>query len=606
MNSMDMLLDRQYGDVELEVQNRLQTAPHLMDRIELEVILEGHNGCVNCLEWSDDGRYLASGSDDFHVMIWDPFRRKSLNEVSPVYSGKCIEDLKTPHTGNIFSVKFLPKSGNSIMATGAGDKCIFVFDLNRNSDPIWNCICHRLRVKRLATAVETPFIFWSVGEDGNVLQFDIREHHKCRSDDKVLLINLGNYLEGKCIAINPRRPELLAVGASDAYARLYDRRKIKLEKIETSKSSRELPKDCVTYFCPGHFSRNTTFSSYDSKAITYLTFNSDGNELLVNMGAEHIYLYDIDNAQQPVFLDLPEYRKPTDESTAEPSRTKRKLPEHVEIYKKRGNDFLENEKYLMAIDQYTQAIQMAPDCPILYLNRATALMRRLWYGDVYAALRDCHIALKLDPSYIKAHFRLARALHDLGRIQEAEMCLKELIARFPNYANNHGVLVLRKEIQMSAENKKNEQSDSFTLLDLSKTEEELRSKAKDYKERFIGHCNTTTDIKEATFFGNDSKYIVAGSDDCNFFIWERPTNMIKSIYKGDMAIVNCVQPHPTTCLLATSGIDHEIKIWSPLARINEERSNRVQYIEGTIDLNQKKMKSDPFDINAPSTYCRSS
>lgn len=53
---MDMLLDRQYGDVELEVQNRLQTAPHLMDRIELEVILEGHNGCVNCLEWSDDGR----------------------------------------------------------------------------------------------------------------------------------------------------------------------------------------------------------------------------------------------------------------------------------------------------------------------------------------------------------------------------------------------------------------------------------------------------------------------------------------------------------------------------------------------------------------------
>lgn len=100
------------------------------------------------------------------------------------------------------------------------------------------------------------------------------------------------------------RPELLAVGASDAYARLYDRRKIKLEKIETSKSSRELPKDCVTYFCPGHFSRNTTFSSYDSKAITYLTFNSDGNELLVNMGAEHIYLYDIDNAQQPVVSEF--------------------------------------------------------------------------------------------------------------------------------------------------------------------------------------------------------------------------------------------------------------------------------------------------------------
>lgn len=32
----------------------------------------------------------------------------------------------------------------------------------------------------------------------------------------------------------------------------------------------------------------------------------------------------------------------------------------------------------------------------------------------------------------------------------------------------------------------------------------------DYKERFVGHCNTTTDIKEANFFGNDANYIIAG------------------------------------------------------------------------------------------------
>lgn len=32
----------------------------------------------------------------------------------------------------------------------------------------------------------------------------------------------------------------------------------------------------------------------------------------------------------------------------------------------------------------------------------------------------------------------------------------------------------------------------------------------DYKNRFIGHCNMTTDIKEANFFGQDGKYIVAG------------------------------------------------------------------------------------------------
>lgn len=44
------------------------------------------------------------------------------------------------------------------------------------------------------------------------------------------------------------------------------------------------------------------------------------------------------------------------------------------------------------------------------------------------------------------------------------------------------------------------------------SEKELywRSLAQDYAERFVGHCNTTTDIKEASFFGNDGNYIIAG------------------------------------------------------------------------------------------------
>jgi WD and tetratricopeptide repeats protein 1 len=109
-----------------------------------------------------------------------------------------------------------------------------------------------------------------------------------------------------------------------------------------------------------------------------------------------------------------------------------------------------------------------------------------------------------------------------------------------------------------------------------------RNEARDYKQRFIGHCNTKTDIKEANFFGQNGEYIVAGynslinvklkavnfllflrSDDGNFYIWERKTCRLKSVYKADKAIVNCVQPHPYLPLIATSGIDHEIGLWSP-------------------------------------------
>ena len=35
---------------------------------------------------------------------------------------------------------------------------------------------------------------------------------------------MGNYAEAKCLAVNPLRPELIAVGANDPYVRVYDRR----------------------------------------------------------------------------------------------------------------------------------------------------------------------------------------------------------------------------------------------------------------------------------------------------------------------------------------------------------------------------------------------
>ncbi len=36
---------------------------------------------------------------------------------------------------------------------------------------------------------------------------------------------------------------------------------------------------------------------------------------------------------------------------------------------------------------------------------------------------------------------------------------------------------------------------------ISDQEKQWRADANDYEARFCGHCNTTTDIKEANFFG---------------------------------------------------------------------------------------------------------
>lgn len=128
-----------------------------------------------------------------------------------------------------------------------------------------------------------------------------------------------------------------------------------------------------------------------------------------------------------------------------------KLPKHVEEMKRSGNEFMENEKYLQAINQYSECIKLLPSHPIFFLNRATAYMRRNWFGDMYSGLRDCQQALRLDPTYVKAHFRLARALYELGFVMEASECLDELKKRFPNDANNKQIQLLAQDIQSHIE-----------------------------------------------------------------------------------------------------------------------------------------------------------
>lgn len=114
--------------------------------------------------------------------------------------------------------------------------------------------------------------------------------------------HLGPDAEAKCVAINPRRSEMLAVGANDVYARLYDRRMLTLtDAAQQAGNEGKLRDDCVTYFCPGHLNiMNDRKLDLSSKAITYLTFSPDGQELLVNMGAEQIYLFDVNHAKRPL------------------------------------------------------------------------------------------------------------------------------------------------------------------------------------------------------------------------------------------------------------------------------------------------------------------
>ncbi|XP_063826478.1 WD and tetratricopeptide repeats protein 1 [Ostrinia nubilalis] len=913
---------RERGDIQKQFQHRLTVTRDTIERLGHEATLHGHMGCVNCLEWNKDGSVLASASDDLHIILWDPYRHKKIHKIT------------TGHTGNIFSVKFLTpdilatcaadgmvrarsvSTGTSLLECSC--HCGRVKRLAtspENPSISWSagedglilslleCSCHCGRVKRLATSPENPSISWSAGEDGLILQHDMRLPHRCNADSSNVLVNLlnhmGRYAEAKCVAVNPRRAYQLAVGANDFYVRLYDTRMIKLARLQVSEncqgggsSSRmmwerqnvrcaragagdpdnNVPRAAVHYFAPGHLTMETGEQPFPKKATTYVAFSHDGNELLVNLGSEQVYLYDINSARRPMLVEsfiiqhnhgvrdrprngharaatphatpqagpasdppmpdrvkhlkelyaprpamphdhgirdrprngharaatphatpqagpasdppmpdrvkhlkelvscfmtlkakdqatphapsmphatpqagpasdppmpdrvkhlkelyaprpamphdhgirdrprngharaatphatpqagpasdppMPDRvkhlkelyaprtsmphnhgvrdrprnghaRAATPHATPQagpasdppmPDRVKHlkelyaprpamphnygvrdrprngharaatphatpqagpasdpPMPDRVKHLKELANDHVKNADYEAAIQLYNRAIADCPRCAVLYSNRAAALMRRGWSGDIYAAIQDCYRAIKLDPGHVKSHFRLAKGLMDMKRAREAHECLLYFKDKFPRHSGSHAVFLLQKDINVALEGMEQPHPDEVPEANTKNSgetdeshntsvlERQLRASALDYSQRFLGHCNTTTDIKEASFLGPNAEYIAAGSDDGCLFIWCRRSGNIVRVLRGDESIVNCVQLHPACFLLATSGIEAAVRLWSPQPEDGNEESRVVEDTLGAAYANQRRMRSDPFE-----------
>ncbi|KAF9600425.1 hypothetical protein IFM89_009340 [Coptis chinensis] len=81
---------------------------------------------------------------------------------------------------------------------------------------------------------------------------------------------------------------------------------------------------------------------------------------------------------------------------------------------------------------------------------------------------------------------------------------------------------------------------------------------------YKGHRNCDT-VKGVTFFGPRDEYVVSGSDCGRIFIWRKKDGELMRVMEADKHVVNCIEPHPHVPHLASSGIEHDIKIWTPNA-----------------------------------------
>ena len=80
-------------------------------------------------------------------------------------------------------------------------------------------------------------------------------------------------------------------------------------------------------------------------------------------------------------------------------------------------------------------------------------------------------------------------------------------------------------------------------------------------------------VKGVNFYGLKSEFIVSGSDCGNVFLWDKKSEAIVNYFNADDGgVVNVLEPHPHAPILATSGLDHDVKIWLPTAEEPTDRN----------------------------------
>nr|XP_036879740.1 DDB1- and CUL4-associated factor 6 isoform X8 [Manis javanica] len=114
---------------------------------------------------------------------------------------------------------------------------------------------------------------------------------------------------------------------------------------------------------------------------------------------------------------------------------------------------------------------------------------------------------------------------------------------------------------------------------------------------YKGHRNSRTMIKEANFWG--ANFVMSGSDCGHIFIWDRHTAEHLMLLEADNHVVNCLQPHPFDPILASSGIDYDIKIWSPL---EESRIFNRKLADEVINRNELMLEETRNTITVPASF----
>ncbi|EMD40731.1 hypothetical protein CERSUDRAFT_111309 [Gelatoporia subvermispora B] len=115
------------------------------------------------------------------------------------------------------------------------------------------------------------------------------------------------------------------------------------------------------------------------------------------------------------------------------------------------------------------------------------------------------------------------------------------------------------------------------------------------RSRFAGAANVET-VKDVNFLGPQDEFIVSGSDDGNWFMWQKSTGHLHDILEGDGSVVNVIEGHPHLPLVAVSGIDTTVKLFAP-TRQDIRQFSRMSNAESIMARNAE-VSARRIDLNS--------